>query len=144
MICAAGFAGNLMSGADHVSGGDKESIPGPIAASVVEVTDGDTLVVRAYIWLDHEVETRVRLDGIDTPELKGGCEKEKRLARLSRDFVISWVKDRKIVLTDIKYDKYARRVIARVKTPAGEDLGQALIAAANARPYAGGKRQPWC
>lgn len=130
--------------ATSVAGGGREFIPGPIAAGVVEVIDGDTLVVRAYIWLDHEVETRVRFDGVDAPELKGECGEEKRLARLSRDFVVSWVEGREIVLTDIKYDKYARRVIAHVRTPAGEDLGQALIAAAHARSYDGGKRQPWC
>ena len=49
--------------------------------------DGDTIVVRARIWLGQEVETRVRLAGADAPELNGGCEVERRLARRARDFV---------------------------------------------------------
>jgi endonuclease YncB( thermonuclease family) len=47
-------------------------------------------------------------------------------------------------LRDVRYGKYARRVVARVETPAGEDLGRALLDAGLARPYDGGRRASWC
>ena len=58
-----------------------EIVPGPVPAEVLAVLDGDTLVVRARIWLGQDVETRIRLDGIDAPELKGKCESERRKRR---------------------------------------------------------------
>ncbi len=125
--------------------GAKDVIPGPVPARIVSVIDGDTLVMRARVWLGQEIETRVRLDGVDAPELgKSKCGKERALAERAKDFVGAWVKDRAVTLTAIQYGKYAGRVVARVKTAAGEDLGAALIQAGLARAYDGGKRQSWC
>ncbi len=45
----------------------RQDIPGPILARVVEVIDGDTILVEARIWLDQVVTTRVRLAGVDAP-----------------------------------------------------------------------------
>jgi endonuclease YncB( thermonuclease family) len=55
-------------------------LPGPIPAEVLEVVDGDTLTVRALIWLGQVVETNVRVDGIDTPEIRARCDRERKLA----------------------------------------------------------------
>src|SRR3989338_6548178 len=46
----------------------EEPVTGPVAAAVLEVIDGDTIVVRARIWLGQAVETRVRLSWADAPE----------------------------------------------------------------------------
>jgi micrococcal nuclease len=122
----------------------EEPVAGPIAAAVLEVIDGDTIVVRARIWLGQDVETRVRLSGADAPEAKARCEEERRLARAARDFVHVRVASRRVSLLDIRYDKYGRRVLARVITPEGEDLAESLIRAGLARPYGGGARAGWC
>jgi micrococcal nuclease len=98
---------------------DPDLLPGPIPAEVVEVIDGDTLRVRAQVWIDLELETLVRLRGIDTPELRGQCEAEKARARA------------------------AKEALARLAA-GGQDLAQAMIAAGHARAYAGGERQGWC
>ena len=108
------------------------------------VIDGDTIVVRARIWLGQEVETRVRLTGADAPELDGGCEVERRLARRARDFVRDKAAGGQVVLSHIAYGKYAGRVLARVRIPGGEDFSEALIKAGLARPYGGGRRRTWC
>ena len=126
-----------------------ESLSGPLPARVVEVIDGDTLGVRVRIWLDQDVATRVRLDGIDAPELRGHCEQERALARRAADFVagkvMSEVDGGAVVrLHEVRYGKYARRVVARVVTEDGEDLAQALLDAGLARPYDGGRRASWC
>ncbi|HEY5597861.1 MAG TPA: nuclease, partial [Kiloniellales bacterium] len=47
-------------------------------------------------------------------------------------------------LYDISIGKYGGRVVARVVTAGGEDLGHGLLAAGLARPYAGRSRRPWC
>lgn len=119
-------------------------MPGPVPAEVIEVTDGDTLVARARIWLGQDLQTRVRLDGVDTPELSGKCEEERRLARKAKAFVTATVGGRQVTLSAIQYGKYAGRVVARVHTSSGEDLSAALIGAGLGRAYNGGKRAPWC
>lgn len=126
------------------AGGSEDVIPGPIPARVTGVIDGDTIVVRARIWLGQDVETRVRLAGADAPELNGGCEEERRLARRAREFVQAMAAGGRVVLSHITYGKYAGRVVARVRVPGGEDFSEALIAAGLARPYGGGRRRSWC
>ena len=44
-----------------------DTLPGPIQAEVLRVIDGDTIEVRAKIWLDQYIETNVRLAGLDAP-----------------------------------------------------------------------------
>ncbi|MCC7015894.1 MAG: thermonuclease family protein [Rhodospirillales bacterium] len=122
----------------------EEPVVGPVVAAVLEVIDGDTIMVRARIWLGQDVETRVRLSGADAPESKGRCEEERRLARAARDFVRDRVASGRVSLRDIRYDKYGRRVLARVITPEGEDLAESLIRHGLARPYGGGARAGWC
>ncbi len=124
--------------------GVEQNIPGPVPARVLGVVDGDTVIVRARIWLGQEVETRVRLRGVDAPEIKGRCEAERRLAARARDFALAKLGDGPVVLTDVQYGKYAGRVVARIRTADGEDLAAALVTAGLGRPYAGGRRESWC
>lgn len=122
----------------------EEPVAGPVAAAVLEVIDGDTIMVRARIWLGQDVETRVRLSGADAPEIKARCEEGRQLARAARDFVRDRLASGRVSLRDIRYDKYGRRVLARIITPEGDDLAESLINRGLARPYGGGARASWC
>lgn len=126
-----------------------ERLAGPIGAQVLRVLDGDTIEVSARIWLGQNVETRVRLAGIDAPELRGACSYERELAARARAHLVARLgsvetRAARVTLYDISLGKYAGRVLARVQTAAGEDLSQSLLAAGLARPYRGGGRDPWC
>jgi endonuclease YncB( thermonuclease family) len=48
-----------------------------------------------------------------------------------------------VALTAVEPDKYRKRIDAYVEID-GRDLGDSLIAAGLARPYAGGHRDGWC
>jgi len=123
----------------------REPLAGPIPAMVVRVVDGDTLNVRARIWINQELDTAVRLLGIDAPELNGACEAERLKARQARDFLEARSAGRLVVLHEITNDKYGGRVIARVATESGEDLGAGLVAMGLAATYDGrGPRPKWC
>ncbi|MBI3582812.1 MAG: thermonuclease family protein [Nitrospinae bacterium] len=51
----------------------------------------------------------VRVYGIDTPEIKGKCEKEKRLAREAKEVIKNLLShSNNIVLKDVRRDKYFR------------------------------------
>ena len=129
-----------------VAGGasGSETLAGPIPARVLGVIDGDTVVVRARVWLGQDIEIRVRLDGVDAPEIRGRCPRERALAQQARALVAGKLKGGTITLTDIQYGKFAGRVVARVATASGEDLSRALLDAGLGRPYRGGRRLSWC
>ena len=120
------------------------AIAGPVRAHLVRVVDGDTVEVLARIWPDHYVETLVRLAGIDAPELRGRCPEETALAERAKERLAALLAGNRLLLADVRYGKYAGRVVARVLTEDGSDVAQILLAEKLARPYAGGRRAPWC
>ena len=120
-----------------------DAIPGPIVATVVSVYDGDTLTVNAYPWPGMTIRTAVRVNGIDTPEIRGLCDAEKELAKRARDYVRATVGDH-VQLTNITLGKYAGRVIADVLLADGRSLTAPLIAEGLGREYHGGTRLGWC
>ncbi len=117
-------------------------IPGPVNARVVSVYDGDTLTVDAEPWPGLTARTKVRVAGVDTPEIRGKCQAEKDQAIRARDFVRAAV-GAQVQLTSIRPGKYAGRVIADVWVD-GRKLSDLLIAENLGRPYHGGRREGWC
>ncbi len=138
---AAGLGAVVVAGQTPVS---SETLPGPVPADVIEVIDGDTLRVRARIWLGQEVEINVRLSDVDTPELRGRCAAERDMAVRARGLVAASIGDKPVSLSAIRYGKFAGRIVARVQTAAGEILSEALISAGLGRTYAGRERPDWC
>ncbi len=107
--------------------------------------DGDT--IRFNLPLYPPIagkDIRVRVNGIDTPEIKGNCKKEKYEAQQARDMVADILKDaEKITLKNMKRGKYFR--IAADIIVDGESLSDLLIEAGMAIKYTGGKKtHKWC
>ncbi len=138
---AAGLAAAALTAVVVPAG---EVLPGPVPARVVRIIDGDTVIVRARIWLGQEVEIRVRLKGIDAPEANGRCADERELAKRAANFVRRRLDGGAVRLTHIEYGKYAGRVVARLLTQDGEDIAAALLQAGLARAYDGRRRRSWC
>ena len=120
-----------------------ESLAGPVSAVVERIVDGDTVDVRARIWLGQSLTVRVRIDGVDAPETRSACADERRLAITARDFLTHRLLNREITLVRVVYDKFGGRVRADISDAEG-DVGRALLAAGLACPYSGERREPWC
>lgn len=106
------------------------SLAGPIEATIEKVIDSDTFRARAAIWIDQEIIDAVRLSGADAPEFRRpSCPQEKSRAIAARDFTIRFLADGRVRLSDIRHDKYAGRVAARVENSSRKDLSSALIKA---------------
>ena len=86
----------------------------------------------------------VRIAGIDTPEIRGKCQKEKALAMQARNLVTRMLgQARRIDLLDAQRGKYFR-IVARVAAD-GRDIGASLINRGLAVEYDGGKKvKDWC
>lgn len=113
-------------------------------ATLLSVTDGDTFKARVPVWQGIEVTTAVRIQGVDTPELRGKCEQERVLAGKAKDALFAILSAGKtITLRNVDDDKYSGRVVADVFVD-GEPVADKLIKRGFARLYGGGKRLPWC
>jgi endonuclease YncB( thermonuclease family) len=118
---------------------------GPVyPADLVRVVDGDTFEARVHVWPGLEVTTRVRLRGIDAPELRGRCPQEQRQAEQARDALAKVLSGRDIRVTAVVLDKYGGRVLASVSARDAPDVSAALLTAGQARAYGGGRREGWC
>ncbi|MBV9955345.1 MAG: thermonuclease family protein [Pseudolabrys sp.] len=113
-------------------------------AEVLRVLDGDTFEARVRIWPGHDVTTRVRLRGIDAPEMKARCEDERARAVAARTALMQMLEQGNVAISAVGLDKYGGRVDAEVSTARTADVGRALRDAGHARDYAGGRRQSWC
>ncbi len=115
-----------------------------VPVEVLRVIDGDTLEVRAQIWLDQWIVTRVRLRDIDAPETAARCPAEAMRAEAARRHLAGLAAGGPTFLADLGRDKYGGRVLGRLVTADGQDLGRRMLADGHARRYAGRQRQPWC
>jgi endonuclease YncB( thermonuclease family) len=119
------------------------SFEGPVRAQVVRVIDGDTFDASARIWLGQAIEVRVRIMGIDAPELHARCDAERDRAEAAREYLARRIEGGEVKLTSVRYDKYGGRIDAAV-ADAGGDIAHAMLRAHMARPYEGGRRASWC
>ena len=122
----------------------QEIIRGPMTGEALGILDGDTVSVKVRVWIGQEIETSLRIDGIDAPEIKGKCEKERAMAAAARNELAALLSDNMIQIYNVRLEKYAGRVLAQVKTTGGINIGQHMIEKGLARPYHGEKRQAWC
>jgi endonuclease YncB( thermonuclease family) len=79
---------------------------------VIKVYDADTITIASKLPYDDSPMYRlsVRLNGIDTPEMKGKgvSDDEKEAAKLARDFVSKLVLNKYVRLENIESEKYGR------------------------------------
>lgn len=104
------------------------------AATVERVVDGDTLDVSLDLGMRVYLRTRLRLEGIDAPEL------HTSEGKAARDYVVqAMALGTLVTVATRKPDRYGR-ALARVTLPDGRDLTTVLLEAGHGRPYDGGAR----
>ena len=77
---------------------------------VIKVYDGDSITIASYLPMDSSPLFRfsVRLNGIDTPEIKGKNEDEKTAAKAARDALSNLILHKVITLKNVDTEKYGR------------------------------------
>lgn len=119
-----------------------ETLPGPIPAEIIRVIDGDTVHVRAQIWINQSIEISVRVAEIDTPEVhRPSCSAERELANRATDEAREFL-GAKVLLHNIHNGKYAGRVVAEVHHRTRGRLSEHLLALGLA--VADDAEDPWC
>lgn len=117
--------------------------PGLQIKKIVRVYDGDTFY--ANLKGVHPLfgdTIGIRIDDIDTPEIRGSSDCVKKMAYAARDFAKKALFEaKKIELRNCKRGKYFR-IVADVYID-GKNLAELLIDAGYAKPYDGGKKTAW-
>ncbi|WP_335989539.1 thermonuclease family protein [Pseudoalteromonas sp. CH_XMU1449-3] len=116
-----------------------------LVSEVTSIYDGDTF--RANIKGLHSLigeRISIRVAGIDTPEIRGKCKKEKDLARRAKKVTVEMLRSGKVIeLRNTKRGKYFR-IVADVFVD-DKKLSDTLIASDLAVSYDGGtKAKDWC
>ena len=161
LLAACAFAAGLSAGAliapvTASRGGDQVTAiatrqPAPDStlrsghpAEVLRVLDGDTFEARVRVWPGMEITTRVRLRGIDAPELHARCDDERAKALAARDALARLLAEGSVGISRVGQDKYGGRVDADVSTARTPDVSASLLESGFARRYSGGRRASWC
>ena len=76
----------------------------------IKVYDGDTITVATRLpFVDSPLyRFSVRLHGIDTPEIKGKDENEKKIAVMARDSLSSRILNKEVIIKNVALEKYGR------------------------------------
>lgn len=105
--------------------------------------DGDTTYFA--IELDgYQIPLEIRVQNIDTPEIRGKCPSEKQLAQDAKRVaavMLANAQDIRFAAVQPKLDQYGR-ILANVVVD-GVDLGERLVELQLARPW-DGARHGWC
>ena len=104
---------NYMNDGSDIKWEDTVEFTFPIKGGrVIKVYDADTITIASKLPYDDSPMYRlsVRLNGIDTPEMKGKgvSDDEKEAAKLARDFVSKLVLNKYVRLENIESEKYGR------------------------------------
>ncbi len=112
---------------------------------VTSIYDGDTFRVNISKYpkiVGYRMS--VRINGIDTPEKRGKCQKEKDLAILAKQELVKSLRSAKVIeLRNLKRGKYFR-FVADVFAD-GQSVSKKMIKKGLAVPYFGKKKtKNWC
>jgi micrococcal nuclease len=107
---------------------------------VIKVYDGDTITIASVLPNTTEPIYRfsIRLNGIDTPEIRGKTQEEKELAIQVRDALYEKIYGKMVELRNVGNEKYGR-VLAEIYLD-GENINQWLVDEHFAVAYDGGKK----
>ncbi len=111
-------------------------------AKVIDVYDGDSITVIVELDdFDMRIKCKIRLLGINTPELRTKNKKEKELGKEARDYLRELILDKEVLVDIIKKGKFGRHLAYVYYNDIY--INDLLIKKGYARPYYGGARQPW-
>lgn len=111
---------------------------------VIRTIDGDTFEARVHLWPGLDLTTRVRLRGIDAPELKAACAQELQMAEAAGAALRRLLGEGEVAIYNIGPDKFNGRVVADAATRRTDNVSAALIATGHVRSYGRGRRSGWC
>jgi len=111
-------------------------------AKIIDIYDLDSCTGFIDVGFDIHYKEKMRLNGIDGPELRTKNIKEKELGYKARDYVRDLILGETVEIKTTKEDKYGRYLVD-IYLPDGTHLNKHLIDIGYAKEYHGGKKEKW-
>lgn len=114
-------------------------------AEVLSVYDGDTITVMIDQGMKHFARVKVRMIGINTPELRTKDLEEKERGYAAKDYLKSRIEGKTVVVHTVKKGKFGRWLgviwlYEEGMEELGESLNDEMIRMGHAVAYDGGAR----
>ena len=122
----------------------KQKYPFPFkrySVYVNEVIDGDTFHITFFIK-SQPMTMKLRLFGVDTPELSSKNPLEKEVAREVTEFLKKKIEGKYFTCELVKHDKYGGRVVGKLFYK-NRDLSDILLEHRLGKCYEGGNKGEW-
>jgi len=110
-------------------------------AYVEEVIDGDTFHI-TFMLYDNPITVKLRLTGVDAPELHSNNKDEIIAGKLVSKYVTDLIEKKYVVCELRKWDKYGGRIVGSLVYK-GRDLSSHLIEMGYVKYYEGAKKKDW-
>ncbi len=114
-------------------------------AEVISVYDGDTVTLMIDQGMKHFARVKVRLVGINTPEIRTTDLEEKERGYKAKNFLKDLIEGKTVVVHTVKKGKFGRWLgvlwlYQEDMTELGQSLNDLMIQEGHAVAYDGGKR----
>ena len=114
-------------------------------AEVISVYDGDTVTLMIDQGMKHFARVKVRMIGINTPEIRTRDLEEKKRGYEAKEYLKSRIEGKTVIVHTQKKGKFGRWLgVLWAYDPNAEELGESLndemIRMGHAVAYDGGKR----
>lgn len=123
---------------------DSKTYDDVIVDEVTSIYDADTFRATILGWppiIGKRVS--IRVSGVDAPEIRSKCQREKEMAREAKQYVVSLLRNAKVIeLRNIQRGKYFR-ILADVYID-DFSLSNKIIQSGYGRAYDGVVRSGWC
>lgn len=108
-------------------------------ATVVQVYDGDTCTIAMWIGFQR-YSFKLRLFGIDTPELRTKNASEKEAGYKAKDYLCSLILGKKVKIVFADKEEKFGRLLGTIFL-GSKNINQMMISSGHAKEYLGGKKE---
>lgn len=107
-------------------------------AKIIDVYDGDTCTIAMWVGLQ-KYSFKLRLFGIDTPELRTKNLEEKEAGLKARDYLISLILNKKVKIVFADKEEKFGRLLGTIYLN-GININEKMIKDGHGKEYFGGKK----
>ena len=109
-------------------------------AKLIKVIDGDTVDLDVDLGMDVHINTRIRLAGINTPELHSKDEAEREAAKRAKSALEGLMVNPMVMTTQKDEKEKYGRYLATITNGNGVNVNEYMVKLGHAKKYDGGAR----
>jgi len=110
-------------------------------AKVIEIYDGDSCTIAMWVGFQR-YSFKLRLFGIDTPELRTKNAAEKEAGYKAKEYLVGLILGKKVKIVFADKEEKFGRLLGTIYLN-GKNINQMMVTAGHAKEYFGGKKEEY-